>query len=384
MGKDLKGKELGEGLCQIKDGRYVGRYTDRFGKRHSVYGHKLKETKEKLIRAKYEEDMYGGKVKPKDITLDELYEMRVNWKKTQVKMSTMSRQMNEYEKHIQPKFGMMKITDIKRESVQEHINELHKSMLIGTVEIAKSVLSNMLKYAADNGLLQNNVCIGIKIEPNVRDIEKKKFNQETKYLTEEEILNFFNYCEKKHFCNLNIYKFLLFTGLRVGELCALRWSDVDFEKRIVKISKTHVSFKYEGKSYVDYDQTPKTKSSVRNVPLCMQALELLKHMKNEQNNENDKFIFLNKRGTPYKRESLRTNLQYIVEKYNMENDCKLLNVTPHTFRHTFATRSLESGVPLKVVQKILGHSNIAMTADLYTHTSIEFLQENIDKIDFGI
>ncbi len=385
MGKDLKGKELGEGLCQIKDGRYVGRYTDRFGKRHSVYGKKLKETKEKLIKAKYEEDMYGGKVKPTDITLDELYEMWVNWKKTQVKMTTLSRQISDYKNHIQPKFGMMKISNIKKKDVQEFVDELHNNMLINTVKLVKQVLSNILKYAEENNMLQSNVCKHIKIESNINDIKKKKFNQETKYLTEEEISGFFSYCEKNNWSCLSILKLLLFTGLRVGEALALRWNDIDFNNKIIKIYKTYGCFLYEGKYHTVYDQTPKTQCSVRDVPMCRQAIELLVQMRSKRDIvSGDDFIFINKNGNPHQSSTLQANLRNLIKKYNKETGHELVNVTPHTFRHTFATRSLESGVPLKVVQKILGHSNIAITANLYTHVSADFLQENMDKIDFGI
>lgn len=75
MGKDLKGKELGEGLCQTKDGRYLGRYTDAYGKRHNIYGKKLKDVKEKLNKAVYESKMGVGDVKSAKITFDELYQM---------------------------------------------------------------------------------------------------------------------------------------------------------------------------------------------------------------------------------------------------------------------------------------------------------------------
>ncbi len=179
---------------------------------------------------------------------------------------------------------------------------------------------------------------------------------------------------------------MLFTGLRIGEALALKWNDINFDKRVINVYKTHAVYNYEGKSYKTYEQTTKTSTSSRDVPLCRQAIELLDVLKCERDGDDigNEFVFVNRNNNPYIDRTIDVSLSNAVRRYNENRENKLLNVTPHTFRHTFATRSLESGVPLKVVQKILGHSNISTTADLYTHTSAEFLQENMDKIDFGI
>lgn len=179
----------------------------------------------------------------------------------------------------------------------------------------------------------------------------------------------------------------LATGLQVGELVALKWKDIDFEKGILKISKS-MTRKYvekDGKRKLKIEEdTPKTKSSIRSVPIPSNVLCKLKKYKEEQEKlkkeyndiyDDRDYVFANKLGEFIKPDT-------ITKAY-----CKILREAGishkkfHSLRHTYATRLSEIGVPLNVIQKLLGHSSIRMTADIYTHVMDEEKVIAVERIN---
>ena len=179
--------------------------------------------------------------------------------------------------------------------------------------------------------------------------------------------------------------------LRINEALALTWDDVDFENRKISINKT---FARTNKLVSDkhyFVQTPKSKTSRREIPLCDSALKLLSKLKEENNNSNAEWIFCIRDGTAISSMYLDVSLQKLIVKLNKEEEKKAAEenrepitfpkITPHSFRHTFATRCFESGINGKIVQKYLGHSSMAMTMDLYTHVDEDLMAANISKID---
>lgn len=195
-----------------------------------------------------------------------------------------------------------------------------------------------------------------------------------------------------------VYLLALATGMRIGEICALRWSDIDFTNQVLTVNGTLKQFKDTG-FFID---TPKSLTSRRIVPLLPSICKMLKRRKRAQvgtvmgkytiKEKWQDLVFLHpgEGYEPMRKRTIAYDMDAIVEHINMDRKEKYKNkrrrpelfehVSPHALRHTFATRALENGIPPKVVQEILGHSSITITLDLYTHVLDKTKSEEILKL----
>lgn len=173
------------------------------------------------------------------------------------------------------------------------------------------------------------------------------------------------------------------TGLRQGELLALNWSDIDFNARTVAVSKSIRSVKKDGK-YVFEIQVPKTHNSIRTVAIPVAVIQALKNHKRNQNLEKEKtfgaysnnnLIFATPIGTPIDSRNLIRVYKNLLKKSNIEYR------KFHSLRHTYATRLFEAGVHPKTVQKLMGHSDITTTLNIYTHVNENVKFQAVDKIN---
>ena len=193
------------------------------------------------------------------------------------------------------------------------------------------------------------------------------------------------------------------TGMRGGELLGLTWDDVDFQKREIHVNKTLVYIKdLETKKYVFKYQTPKTKNSIRIIPMQESVYKALKRQciqKKEMQMFSDKWeplsgfenlVFVGKNGKPITEHSFQVTLDGIEKAINKERKKRaekektefipIQHFYPHALRHTFATRCFEAGIEAKVVQGFLGHYSIAITLDLYTHVTNDKAKTEMDKL----
>lgn len=191
------------------------------------------------------------------------------------------------------------------------------------------------------------------------------------------------------------------TGMRIGELLSLTWKDIDFQKEVIHVNKTLVYLsdyvKQGGKPRFTIT-TPKTERSTRDVPMLGKVKEALLVQMKDRKKLNKlsidgyrDFVFTSKTGNVFLDGSIRTTIKRIINKMNQE-ETELAKAegrepvifdyfTPHCMRHTFATRCYEKGVREKVIQKILGHSKLDMTLNIYTHTTEEMIEEDIKKLE---
>lgn len=175
----------------------------------------------------------------------------------------------------------------------------------------------------------------------------------------------------------NQYRFILQTGLRTGELIGLKWSDIDFENRTMTIRRS-MEYRYGVGEWRIGE--PKSKSGYRTIPLTEEAIRILKLQK-EKNNEIkvipfewSEFVFLCRKGTPVKNSTYDSALFKICDKAGIPR------FSMHILRHTFATRCIEGGMRPKTLQKILGHSNISITMNLYVHVTENEKHKEIDLV----
>ena len=208
MGKDLKGKELGKGISQRADGRYIARFTSKTGKRKTLYDFKLNELKRKLREAVYE-DEHGLNGNGESITLNAWY---VTWtelyKKKTVKITTIYKNHSYYNSRVKNSIGKMYLQDIKTYHVQKFLNDLIDSGLAhGTVSNIRFMLSDMFDKAVLSEYIRKNPCIGVEMPKEVK--------KERRVLTREEQENFFTFASS--YIHINVLKFAVTTGCRIGD-----------------------------------------------------------------------------------------------------------------------------------------------------------------------
>ena len=170
---------------------------------------------------------------------------------------------------------------------------------------------------------------------------------------------------------------MLYTGIRKGELLALKWEDVDFKSKTIQIRRS-MEYRYSAKEWRIGE--PKSKSGYRTIPLTEEAVAILKKQKeknkriSEISTEWKEFVFLCRKGTPVKNSTYDTALFKICDK------AKISRFSMHILRHTFATRCIEAGMKPKTLQMLLGHSNIGITMNLYVHTTEEEKKKEMDLV----
>lgn len=391
MGKNLKGKELGVGFTQRQDGRYECKVTLN-GKRRTFYDKKLSDLRKTVNDAKYESEHGICSSNRERLTLDDWHKIwRETYKVGHIKGSTLQKYDENYNVHIKDYLGEILLQDIKPTMVQNFINHLDKKGLAtGTIKYIRAILSNIYEVAVQNDLLVKNPCQHLQIPKKPQKVKQA--------LTQEEQSRFLQE-SKLHSSYYPIFFTALSTGMRVNEILALTWDDVNFKQGTISINKTLVVL---NKKHAF--QAPKTVSSKRVIPLKSELKTLLATQKINQNNFKtnhperwkplnlecfDNLIFTSKNGTPINYTDSNIGIKRIVDRIN--NTEKILSkdkkterfmeyFSMHTLRHTFATRCFEEGIEPKIVQEILGHSNIAMTMDIYTHASKAIIKDAIEKI----
>ena len=388
MGKDLKGREIGQGIVQRKDGRYVGRYTDNAGNRKSIYSTKLSEVKRQLNDVNYEV-AHGLYSKNPVITVDQWFdEWITTYKKGKVKDSTLESYRYPYQ-HISKAIGFMRLTDVKMIHLQKIINDLaDRGYAYSTLTLTRVCMHALFDQAVLNEYISKNPSKGVKLPTDDTG--------ERRVLTVDEQELFLKYLPgTEHELE---FRFVLLTGLRASEISGLIWDNVNFERKELYITQAMGYSKKENKFFIT---TPKTKSSIRTIPLVDEALQILKdqrkkqmlaRMKSANWNTEESFknlVFTSQNGRPnghaiynnaIKSILRRMNRDIVAEaKMNGTESRTIPGFSMHTLRHSFATRAFESGMKPKVVQQILGHATLNVTTDLYMHTTIEHLHREIEK-----
>ena len=386
MGKDLKGKELGKGIRQKSNGMYSARYVNRFGDRKEIYNRNLAELKRMLNTAIYD-DQNGRSVADSSITLSEWFDSWMEIHKYQVIRNNTKRYYTTiFRKHIEPRLGKKRLTDIKQLDIKALIKDLDKhGYQYETKNKVRIMLLDMFDKALIDDYVLKNPCKGIRVVRN----EKK----DIRVLTREEQTEFFDCCKSTFYDNLFIVA--ISTGLRQGELCALTWDDIDLEKKEISVTKTLLYQKLEGDTKKTFHMNPpKTRTSKRKVPINKQCEIALKKQFVQRNNIMAKksakplkgyenLLFTTKFGTPICDQIMIDAIKRIVDEINLCRDEleQFELFTPHCFRHSFATRCFVADIAPKTVQTYLGHATLQMTMDLYISVLSAQKQQDMDKLE---
>ena len=244
--------------------------------------------------------------------------------------------------------------------------EGYKTTTIYQTRIARY---NMMDFAKENDIIINNPCKkSVKSDMGKPSDKKEALTIETQKAFLEAATG-----QSQE----NQFRFILQTGLRTGELVGLKWSDIDFKNKTVTISRT-MEFRYKvGEWRVG---PPKSKSGYRTIPLTDEVIRILKAQKEKNSKikviamEWSEQVFLCRKGEPIKNSTYDTALFKICDKIGIKH------FSMHVLRHTFATRCIEGGMMPKTLLKILGHSNIGITMNLYVHITEDEKHKEIDLV----
>ena len=362
------------------DGRYEGRVTVN-EKRKSFYGKTKSEVKNKA--KKYLSKIEMGYIEPERIKFQDyaLYWLH-NYKLNKVEPSSYSRLYAIYKGQILGGIGEKYIGEITTKDVQKLIDEYANPTSKDTIPLAMSGLKRtykFIKYCMDIAVkeerIYKNPCNDVVMpkESCIQVDTKKQFA-----LSDEELAKIKNAALGKYkgsgeYLSRDFFVILLVVnlGLRLGEILALRWDDVDFDKRIINIKRTMQCQIYnyeneEGKSYA-YDlikDMPKTKAGIRVLPINDDVLWYLNELQeyDKRNNISTEYVCCMKNGEISHARNLRKSLKRLLRLAEIDKP-----VTMHTLRHTFGSVLIRRGVGVQVVSKLMGHSNVSITYGIYIH-----------------
>lgn len=287
-----------------------------------------------------------------------------------VKLHTFIRYSEICSQHIVPKLGDYDLDNLSAGVLQDFVVEkLERGNLVdgkglssNTVVGIVSVLKQALKQAAELDLVGKIYTSSIRM-PHIT--EKKVCALERE---EQEIIE--KFCLKSSRANYIGIIICLYTGIRLGELLALTWSDIDFEKKLLSVNKTSYTVKVNGHREIKTDE-PKTSTSNRVIPISRQLVKLLKIKKKNSASE---YVISTVSGGMVSERSYQRTFQSILSR------CNLPRRNFHALRHTFATRAIEHGMDIKTLSEILGHKNASITLCRYSHSLMNYKAEMMNRL----
>lgn len=301
----------------------------------------------------------------KEKTINEITELWKEEKKRYVKKSTYAAYQLLIQNHIKDYFG--DLYEVSEEQVQQFVfKKLDDGLSEKTIKDIIIVLKMILKFGVKNGYL-DYVLIETKFPT-------KQTNKNLEVLSKSDQKKFMDYLRDNFtFKNLGIF-ICLSTGMRIGEICGLKWSDIDVNEGIIKIRHTlqriYIIEEEERHTELLLD-TPKTANSIRDIPMSTELLRMIKSI-NKIVNEN--YFVISNDERPIEPRTYRNYYKKLCKKINIPE------LKFHGLRHSFATRCIESKADYKTVSVLLGHSNISTTLNLYVHPNKEEKKKCIDKM----
>ncbi|MCI7094523.1 MAG: site-specific integrase [Clostridiales bacterium] len=283
--------------------------------------------------------------------------------KPTTKIRTYKKYRQQIEQHILPSLGEFELHELTATVLQHYTVDLTKKELsANTVNGIISVLKSSLRRAVLFGVADKEFTDAI--------VRPKQREKQVDCLSKEEQRKIERYIIEKKKNNLFGVVLCLYTGLRIGELLALTWDDVDLEKGIITVSKScHDS--WQNGSYVKIIDTPKTDCSVRTIPV---AKQLLVRLKGHKKSLNDNYVVAGRSVHGAQIRSYQKTFEILLKRL------RVAHKGFHSLRHTFATRALECGMDIKTLSEILGHKNPTVTLNRYAHSLLEHKTEMMNRV----
>lgn len=391
--RDNKGRKLFNGESQRKDGKYEYKYHDAWGKRKTVYSWKLTPT-DRVPSGKRDDISLREKIKQiqKDLnsnitpdggnfTVLELVEKYIS-QKTGVRHNTRSNYKFVVNVIKKEAFGQKRIDKIKVSDAKEWLIKMQQIDGRGysSIHTIRGVVRPAFQMAVDDDLLVKNP---FEFQLNTVVVNDSVTREAITRQQERDFLEFVK--NDKHFCKYYDGIYILFkTGLRISEFVGLTKKNLDFENS--RIIVDHQLQRTRDMKYIIEDT--KTESGERMVPMTPEVKEAFQRILANRKNPKVEpmvdgysgFLFLDKNGRPMVALHWEKYFQHIREKYNKIYRVQMPKVTPHVCRHTFCSNMAKSGMNPKTLQYIMGHSDISVTLNVYTHLNYDDAEEEMQKV----
>lgn len=370
----------GENIYKRKDGRWEGRYivsytTEGKAKFGYIYGKTYCEVKQRLIEKKNAVFQNAIVIDKRSVTYNEVLDAWLNSSKINTKESTYARYTHLINTHIRPYLGTYPLSSISTQHIEGHIEQLLENgrldntggLSAKTVTDILTVIKSTMEYARYNNL---------PVACNLGKLYVKKKEKEMRVFSQAEQAALIQVLVSE----MDLYKFgvllSLYTGIRVGELCALKWEDLNLIDGVLNVRKTMQRIQNTGTGATTKTKVvitePKSLCSIRTIPLPAFISD-----------------FAQLYAVSPRAFILSGDSERYVEPRTMQNRFKgyvkesgIANANFHALRHTFATRCVEVGFELKSLSEILGHANVNITLNRYVHSSLELKHINMNKLTF--
>ena len=353
------------------------------------YGRTVKEVKEK-IKEFEERNMY---VKRTDIQKQTFGEYLENWFKNirvyEVESSTYLRNEQTINYHIKDSsLYNAQMVNVDFELCQSLINKLSEKYSRSTISKVYVILNMCFNHALTKGHIGENPMMKVKMPKESSLVKKKK---EAKWLSSSDVEKIVLEAERvntrefrirgkvgERVYGVNAYYIILiiYTGLRIGELMALTWNDIDFKNKTLNVNKSRAKGMIDGKTIL-YIKDPKSESGTRTIPLSDRAIYALNKIKEYSskfnlNSDNDLIVA---------NTNSESNITRTINRMLFRAGCETEKCGLHALRHTFGSLLLEKGVDLKTISYLLGHSDITVTANIYLHVTREQAVNSIEVLN---
>ena len=368
----------GENIRKRKDGRWEGRYKRGFKENGttdygSVYGKTYKEVKEKLSAAKH--DLFAADIVPNcERRFSEVLSLWLQANRIRLKGGSEQRYDYLIQTHILPELGGLKLSQISATIVNTFLmSKLTNGRIDGRGGLSPSYVSSIMIIvnSAISFAVAEQMCQPLRTPIYMPQKEKQEL-EILSYEAQSAIELFV--CNNLSGTNVGVL-ISLYTGLRIGEVCALSWDDVDLVEGIIHVRHTIARIKNKSKDAATKTllviEEPKTKASKRDIPIPSVLLPILtKYKKISKSNYvvADNYDFISPRTYEYR-------------YHRLLEQCGVNSINYHALRHTFASRCVEVGVDIKSLSEILGHKNSSITLNTYVHSSMSQKRTQLDKLN---
>ncbi|MDE6364499.1 MAG: site-specific integrase [Lachnospiraceae bacterium] len=380
--KDKSGKVLRKGESQRKDGTYMYRWSNNDGERECVYSRTLNELRE--LEEDINRDMVLG-VCRKAHTLNEQIE---RYLRTKINLANSTKENYKYYfNHVikESRIGKTKVTDIKKSDILLFYNSLtEQGLSIGTVKIIHKIIRPSLQLACDDDVISKNPADGCT-KDYIDNPEKKfalTFDEEEEFLTRITLRPRM----KRYY---PMYAIILKTGLRISEAIGLTWNDISMDDQEISINH-QIQYRLLNGTTQLYATDTKTSAGRRTIPMTDEVYQLfIEQKKVWMNTKKDpdfevdgykNFVFVSHMtGKCMNHNSVRRMMRTLVDM-NDEREIKLPDLSPHILRHTACCRYAESGCDIKVLQYLMGQTDIKTTMRVYNHVDMERVKRELNRL----
>jgi len=367
----------GENIYKRKDGRWEGRFVKSHlvngkTKYGYVYASTYREVKQKLANAIADST---ATTEPYDETYDKdlfaiVAQEWLEYIRPQIKQSSYNKYHNLLRSYILPEFKTVRLSKITSSFLETYCNQMltqggqdSSGLSPKTVSDILSVIRAILKFTARNGK---------KIPCDGRTINIKRTPNQMRVLSREEQERLCHYLYSDlNSANVGIL-LCLFTGLRVGEVCALQWEDISFSENIIHVHQTmqRIQCNEDNTKTKIIITTPKSPCSIRCIPIPSELVSIIQMHKQCSHG----FVLTNSVQQYIEPRTMQNRFKYALEQASIDT------ANYHALRHTFATRCIELGFDVKSLSEILGHATVNITMNRYVHPSMELKKENMQRL----